>query len=39
MPIEAIASLVFGKSIVYPQIDIEPVFNCYHQQHRELNLI
>ena len=39
VPIEDLALLVFGKSIVYPQIDIEPVFNCYHQQHRELNLI
>ena len=39
LPIEEFASLVFGKSIVYLKIDIEPVFNCYHQQHRELNLI
>jgi hypothetical protein len=39
VPIEDLASLVFGKSIVYPKIDREPVFNCYHQQHRELNLI
>jgi hypothetical protein len=31
VPIEAVAFLVFGKSIVYPKIDIEAFFNCYHQ--------